>query len=75
VGIKPLSEYELSLLFSTVLVTKQIGTFFQVSSHGEHANLTKVDEFWQQHWPTVVKTGDAGHLLGYGYFVPADVLM
>ena len=45
------------------IVTLFLLFLFQVSSPGEHANLSKVDDFWQHHCPTrteVGKAGDAG---------------
>ena len=84
---------ELSLLVSTSLVTVHIVTLFllflfQVSLPGEHAYLSKVDDFWQHHWPirpSVGKTGNAGdnHLtvretllfIEYSHFVHYDVVM
>ena len=62
--------------------------FLQLSSSGEHVDLSKVDDFWQHHWPiwpNVGKTGDAGDsnltvreallFIEYSHFVHYNVVM
>ena len=38
-------------VFSYHIVTLFLLFLFQVSSPGEHADLSEVADFWQHHWP------------------------